>query len=191
MEQVIESLASGLGNGVAWLAENGVLFGIFAIIWIAFAAGLIWSQGSLDQGMDRHSRPAADRADLRLGVVPSRDDRVVDLGNELAADRSARARRRCRRLEPADVPAQGVAGRTAIAGSEIDMHGRYVPALVVLGGLAAAVYAFVIRLRMLGWGSTVEERTRPLPGDDIEPDAEYVTTRATTTRRPLRPSGSG
>ena len=49
MEQVIESLASGLGNSVAWLAENGVLFGIFAIIWIAFAAGLIWSQGSLDQ----------------------------------------------------------------------------------------------------------------------------------------------
>lgn len=34
---------------MAWLAENGILFGIFAIIWIAFAAGLIWSQGSLDQ----------------------------------------------------------------------------------------------------------------------------------------------
>lgn len=49
MEQVIESLATGLGNSVAWLAENGVLFGIFAIIWIAFAVGLIWSQGSLDQ----------------------------------------------------------------------------------------------------------------------------------------------
>ena len=49
MEQVIESLASGLGNSIARLAENGVLFGIFAIIWIAFAAGLIWSQGSLDQ----------------------------------------------------------------------------------------------------------------------------------------------
>ena len=49
MEQVIESLANGLGNSIAWLAENGVLFGIFAIIWIAFAAGLIWSQGSLDQ----------------------------------------------------------------------------------------------------------------------------------------------
>jgi ABC-type amino acid transport system permease subunit len=48
MEQVIETLASGLGNGVGWLAENGILFGIFAIIWIAFAAGLIWSQGSLD-----------------------------------------------------------------------------------------------------------------------------------------------
>jgi hypothetical protein len=49
MEQVIESLATGLGNSVAWLAENGVLFGIFAIMWIAFTVGLIWSQGSLDQ----------------------------------------------------------------------------------------------------------------------------------------------
>ena len=50
MEQVIETLASGLGNGVAWLAENGILFGVFALIWIAFAAGLIWSQGTIDEG---------------------------------------------------------------------------------------------------------------------------------------------
>jgi hypothetical protein len=49
MEQVIEALASGMGNSVAWLAEHGVLFAIFALIWIAFAAALIWSQGSLDQ----------------------------------------------------------------------------------------------------------------------------------------------
>jgi ABC-type amino acid transport system permease subunit len=49
VDQVIETLASGLGNSVAWLAENGVLFAIFALIWIAFAAGLILSQGSLDQ----------------------------------------------------------------------------------------------------------------------------------------------
>jgi hypothetical protein len=49
MEQVIETLASGLGNGVGWLAESGVLFGVFALIWIAFGAGLIWSQGSIDQ----------------------------------------------------------------------------------------------------------------------------------------------
>jgi hypothetical protein len=48
MEQVIETLASGIGNSVAWLAEHGVLFGIFALIWIAFGAGLILSQGSLD-----------------------------------------------------------------------------------------------------------------------------------------------
>jgi hypothetical protein len=49
MEQIIEALASGLGNGVAWMAESGILFAIFAVTWIAFAAGLIFSQGSVDQ----------------------------------------------------------------------------------------------------------------------------------------------
>lgn len=48
MEQVIETVASGLGNTVAFLAETGILFAIFAVIWVAFAAALIWSQGSLD-----------------------------------------------------------------------------------------------------------------------------------------------
>ena len=49
MEQVIEALASGMGNSVAWLAENGVLFAVFAILWVAFGAALIFSQGSVDQ----------------------------------------------------------------------------------------------------------------------------------------------
>ena len=49
MEQATETLGSGLGTGVGWLAENGILFAIFAIIWVAFGAALIWSQGSLDQ----------------------------------------------------------------------------------------------------------------------------------------------
>ena len=49
MDQIIETLASGLGNSVARMSENGILFAIFAVIWIAFAAGLIFSQGSVDQ----------------------------------------------------------------------------------------------------------------------------------------------
>ena len=49
VDQVIETLATGLGNSVGWLAEHGVLFGIFALLWIGFGAALIWSQGSLDQ----------------------------------------------------------------------------------------------------------------------------------------------
>ena len=49
MEEMIEAGGSGLGNGVAWLVDHGVLFGLFAVIWIAFAVGLIWSQGSLDE----------------------------------------------------------------------------------------------------------------------------------------------
>lgn len=48
VEQVIERLASGLGNGIAFLAESGILFVVFALIWVAFGAGLIWSQGGLD-----------------------------------------------------------------------------------------------------------------------------------------------
>ena len=49
MERVIETLATGLGNGVAWMAESGVLFVIFAIVWVAFGAALVVSQGSVDQ----------------------------------------------------------------------------------------------------------------------------------------------
>jgi hypothetical protein len=61
-----------------------------------------------------------------------------------------------------------------------------VASLVAIGSLAAAAYAFVIRPWMLRWGSTVEERARPLPGDDIEPHANYVTTRAATIKAPAQ-----
>jgi hypothetical protein len=49
MDGVIETLASGLGNGIGWMAEHGILFVVFAALWVAFGAALIWSQGSLDQ----------------------------------------------------------------------------------------------------------------------------------------------
>lgn len=49
MEKIIETVASGLGNGIGWAAEHGVLFVVFAVLWAAFAAGLIWSHGSLDE----------------------------------------------------------------------------------------------------------------------------------------------
>jgi ABC-type amino acid transport system permease subunit len=48
MERLIEAVASGLGNSVGWLAETGILFAIFAILWVGFGVALIWSQGSLD-----------------------------------------------------------------------------------------------------------------------------------------------
>lgn len=48
MERSIESVAGGLGNGVGWLAETGVLFAVFALLWIGFGVALVWSQGSLD-----------------------------------------------------------------------------------------------------------------------------------------------
>ena len=52
MEQVIETLATGLGNTVAWLAQSGALFAIFALLWIAFGLGLLWSQGTVDQAWE-------------------------------------------------------------------------------------------------------------------------------------------
>ena len=48
MERVIEPLATGLGNAVGWLAESGVLFAVFALVWIAIAVGLVWSAGTVD-----------------------------------------------------------------------------------------------------------------------------------------------
>jgi hypothetical protein len=49
MEKVIETLANGLGNAVGWMATSGVLFAVFAVIWIAFGVALVVSQGSVDQ----------------------------------------------------------------------------------------------------------------------------------------------
>ena len=49
MERIIETLATGTGGSIAWLAEHGVLFIVFALIWIAVGAGLVLSQGSVDQ----------------------------------------------------------------------------------------------------------------------------------------------
>ena len=49
MERIVETLGTGLGNGVGWMADHGILFVIFAVIWIAFGAALLISQGSLDQ----------------------------------------------------------------------------------------------------------------------------------------------
>jgi hypothetical protein len=49
MEQVINTVATGLGGSIGWMAEHGVLFFIFAVIWVAFGAGLVASQGSIDQ----------------------------------------------------------------------------------------------------------------------------------------------
>jgi hypothetical protein len=54
--------------------------------------------------------------------------------------------------------------------------------------LAAAVlaigYVAVVRPWALNWGTTSEERAQSLPGDDLIPDARYVTTRALTVNAP-------
>jgi hypothetical protein len=49
MDRVFEGLGAGLGNGIGWLAETGVLFAIFALLWVGFGVALVVSQGSIDQ----------------------------------------------------------------------------------------------------------------------------------------------
>jgi len=56
--------------------------------------------------------------------------------------------------------------------------------LVVAVVAAASAYAAVVRPWMLAWGATEAERVGPLPGDDVMPDARYVTTRAVTIDAP-------
>ena len=49
MERIIDPVATGFGNAVGWMAESGVLFAVFAVIWIAVAVGLVWSAGTVDE----------------------------------------------------------------------------------------------------------------------------------------------
>ena len=56
--------------------------------------------------------------------------------------------------------------------------------LVVAVVAAASAYAAVVRPWMLAWGATQAERIGPLPGDDVVPNARYVTTRAVTIDAP-------
>ena len=49
MDRIIETLASGLGNSIGWLADHGILFGVFLLIWVVVGVGVVWSQGSVDQ----------------------------------------------------------------------------------------------------------------------------------------------
>lgn len=71
MERVIDPLANGLGNGIGWLADHGVLFAVFAVLWVGFIAALVVSHGSLDQAWDTlRSWPPAIQAVVWLLFLP-------------------------------------------------------------------------------------------------------------------------
>jgi len=57
-------------------------------------------------------------------------------------------------------------------------------AVAVVLATAFALYVVILRPRMLAWGATRDEQSAPLPGDDLEPGASYVTTRAITIDAP-------
>jgi hypothetical protein len=52
MEQVISGLVDGIivpvTGVIPWLVSSGVLFVVFAALWVGFAAGIVWNQGGLD-----------------------------------------------------------------------------------------------------------------------------------------------
>ena len=54
----------------------------------------------------------------------------------------------------------------------------------VVGGLGLVAYDSFVRPRMLEWGSTADERRRPLPGDDIVEPVMTHRTRAVTIDAP-------
>jgi hypothetical protein len=53
VEQLIEFTASGMGRSVEWLASTGILFAVFAVVWVAFGAAVLRSQGTVDQAWRR------------------------------------------------------------------------------------------------------------------------------------------
>jgi hypothetical protein len=48
METVINTLATGLGDGIGWAAEHGILLLAFGALWVAFGLAVVASQGTLD-----------------------------------------------------------------------------------------------------------------------------------------------
>ena len=56
---------------------------------------------------------------------------------------------------------------------------------IVLGLAAALAYRLELQPRLRGWGATIVERTRTLPGDELVPVAGVQTTHAVTIAAPL------
>jgi hypothetical protein len=48
MERVIESLGTGIGDGIAMLAESGILFVVFALLWVTLGVGILLGHGGVD-----------------------------------------------------------------------------------------------------------------------------------------------
>ena len=49
----VDQLITGFVEGILVpIISNGVLFIVFAVLWVAFGAAIIWSQGSLDATWD-------------------------------------------------------------------------------------------------------------------------------------------
>jgi hypothetical protein len=48
-ERSIETVATAVGDGIGWLAEHGILFGLFGLLWLAVGAGLAFNPGVVSE----------------------------------------------------------------------------------------------------------------------------------------------
>lgn len=52
MEQVISGLVDGIlvpvTSAIPWLVSSGIAFVVFAAMWVALGAGIVWNQGGVD-----------------------------------------------------------------------------------------------------------------------------------------------
>jgi hypothetical protein len=63
-------------------------------------------------------------------------------------------------------------------------HMRPIRRLITFAAAAPTVYFLFLRQRQLGWGSTEDERTRRLPGDELIPEPDLEATRAIDVHAP-------
>lgn len=47
-ERTVEALAGGIGNGIGWLAEHGVLFAVFALLWFVVIVSIVLNPAAVD-----------------------------------------------------------------------------------------------------------------------------------------------
>ena len=101
MEQVIERVASGVGETIGFLAQSGILFVVFALIWVTFGAAMVWGHGTLDTAWEWiRDLPWIAQGAVWLLFLPVMLG-VVDLADVMAADLAPVAGRGDRGLEPA------------------------------------------------------------------------------------------
>jgi ABC-type amino acid transport system permease subunit len=48
VERIFDTLGSGIGNGIGMLADTGILFIVFALLWVALGAGILLGHGGVD-----------------------------------------------------------------------------------------------------------------------------------------------
>lgn len=71
-------------------------------------------------------------------------------------------------------------GASVTATARALARGRLPSIRATAGTAALVVYALEVRPWLRDWGATLEERYRPLPGDELVPDPGLQTTRAVT-----------